>query len=110
MREIRMLRSKWRGLETESRLGLHGHERGNPGHRQGHDLTDHRASPRPYQAWSNPSPGNGFRNETLLEVLYRVEIAKAISITPDLQLVFDPADNPGDDFVVVPGVRLHLKF
>ena len=34
----------------------------------------------------------------------------AISITPDLQLVFDPADNPGDDFVVVPGVRLHLKF
>ena len=48
MRAIRMLRSRWRGLETESRLGLHGHERGNPGHRQGHDLTDHRASPRPY--------------------------------------------------------------
>ena len=49
MRAIRMLRSMWRGLETESRLGLYGHERGNPGHRQGHDLTDHRASPRPYQ-------------------------------------------------------------
>ena len=49
MRAIRMLRSRWRGLETESRLGLHGHERGNPGHRQGHNLTDHRASPRPYQ-------------------------------------------------------------
>ncbi len=47
--DIRMLRSKWRGLETESRLGLHGHERGNPGYRQDHDLTDHRASPRPYQ-------------------------------------------------------------
>jgi len=26
------------GLETESRLGLHGHERGNPGHSQDHDL------------------------------------------------------------------------
>ena len=37
MREIRMLRSRWRGLETESRLDLHGHERGNPGHRQDHD-------------------------------------------------------------------------
>ena len=49
MREIRMLRSRWRGLETESRLGLRGHERGNPGHRQDHDLTDHRASPRPYR-------------------------------------------------------------
>ncbi len=31
-------------------MGLHGHERGNPGNRQGHDLKDHRASPRPYQA------------------------------------------------------------
>jgi hypothetical protein len=49
VREIRLLRSRWRGLETESRLGLHGHEWENPGYRQGHDLTDHRASPRPYQ-------------------------------------------------------------
>ncbi len=59
MREIRMLRSRWRGLETESRLGLHGHERGNPGHRQDHDLTDHRASPRPYRgraAFMHQSP------------------------------------------------------
>jgi len=44
-----MLRSTWRGLETESRLGLHGHERGNPGYRQDLNLTDHRASPRPYR-------------------------------------------------------------
>ncbi len=49
MWEIHLLRSRWRGLETESRLGLHGHERGNPGYRQDHDLTDHRASPRPYR-------------------------------------------------------------
>ncbi len=42
-------------LETELRLGLHGHERGNPGYRQDIDLTDHRASPRPYQAL-NASP------------------------------------------------------
>ena len=49
MREIRLLRSRWRGLETELRSGLLGHERGNPGHRQGLNLTDHRASPRPYR-------------------------------------------------------------
>jgi hypothetical protein len=54
MRAIRMLRSRWRALETRSRLGLHGHKRGNPGHRQGHDLTDHRASPRPYQVGEAP--------------------------------------------------------
>lgn len=61
-------------------------------------------------AWSDPSPDDGFRDETLVELLYRVELAKAISITPNLQLVFDPADNADDDFVVVPGVRLLLKF
>jgi len=44
-----MLRSTWRGLETESRLGLHGHERGNPGYGQDPNLADHRASPRPYR-------------------------------------------------------------
>ncbi len=49
MREIRMLRSTWRGLETELRWGLLGHERGNSGYRQDHYLMDHRASPRPYQ-------------------------------------------------------------
>ena len=52
-----MLRSMWRGLETESRSGLHGHERGNPGYRQGHDLTGHRASPRPYRSPRGPFPG-----------------------------------------------------
>jgi carbohydrate-selective porin OprB len=61
-------------------------------------------------AWADPSPGDGSRDETLLELFYRLEIAKAISITPDLQLVFDPANNSGDDFVVVPGIRLLLKF
>ena len=35
MREIRTLRARWRGLETELRLTLDGHEGGNPGHRQG---------------------------------------------------------------------------
>ena len=35
MREIRTLRARWRGLETESRTTLTGHEGGNPGDRQG---------------------------------------------------------------------------
>ncbi len=35
MREIRMLRAMWRGLETELRISLHGHEGGNPGYSQG---------------------------------------------------------------------------
>lgn len=35
MREIRTLRATRRGLETESRITLPGHEGGNPGDRQG---------------------------------------------------------------------------
>ena len=35
MREIRMLRARWRGLETELRMSLNGHEGGNPGYGQG---------------------------------------------------------------------------
>jgi len=49
VREIRTLRAMWRGLETESRTTLHGHEGRNPGYRQG-EAYDHRASPRPYRA------------------------------------------------------------
>ena len=33
MREICMLRARWRGLETEPRTSLHGHEGGNPGYK-----------------------------------------------------------------------------
>ncbi len=53
MRQIRMLRLMWRGLETEPRSVLHGHEGGNPGHGQEPtywatapvlDPTGHRAS------------------------------------------------------------------
>ena len=61
-------------------------------------------------AWSDPSPGEGFRDETLLEILYQLEIAKSIALTPNLQLVIDPANNAGDDVVAVPGIRLLLKF
>ena len=35
MRENRMLRAMWRGLETGSRSTLTGHEGGNSGYRQG---------------------------------------------------------------------------
>ena len=46
-----MLRVRWRELETGSRTSLLGHERGNPGHRQGLVLIDYRACSRPYQVF-----------------------------------------------------------
>jgi porin len=61
-------------------------------------------------AWSRPSPGEGVRDETILEMIYRVRLTPTLELSPDLQLVFDPAQNPGDDLIVVPGVRLALVF
>ena len=55
MREIRMLRARWRELETELRIRLNGHAGGNPGYGQADVLPGHRASSRPYQAVSQTS-------------------------------------------------------
>ncbi len=44
MREIRTLRARRRGLETELRITLGGHEGGNPGHRQGNSYGPPRQS------------------------------------------------------------------
>ena len=49
MREIRLLRSNGRELETGPRRTLHGHEAGNGGHGQG-DAYRYRASSRPYHS------------------------------------------------------------
>jgi hypothetical protein len=46
VREIRPLRARWRGLETECWRALNGHEAGNGQEPPAH----HRASPRPYPA------------------------------------------------------------
>lgn len=61
-------------------------------------------------AWSDPGVDGGFRDQTLVELFYRVEIAESISLSPDLELVFDPASNRRYDFIAVPGIRLLLEF
>jgi hypothetical protein len=61
-------------------------------------------------AWSRPSPGEGVRDETILELIYRIRLTPTLELSPDLQLVFDPAQNPGDDLIVVPGIRLAFVF
>jgi hypothetical protein len=61
-------------------------------------------------AWSDPSPGVGSRDETLLEFFYRVGLSPSIALTPDLQLVLDPANNAREDIIAIGGVRLHIRF
>ena len=44
------------------------------------------------------APGAGFRgDETVIELLYKVQLTRAISLAPDLQYVVNPSGDPGID-------------
>jgi len=60
-------------------------------------------------AWSDPSPGAGERNETLIEAYYRFTLSSMLSLTWDVQIVLDPALNSAAQNTAVLGLRLHLK-
>jgi carbohydrate-selective porin OprB len=61
-------------------------------------------------ASSDPSPDNGVRRETLLELYYRLGLSPTISLTPDLQVIFDPADGDSRETILVWGIRLEMSF
>ena len=48
--------------------------------------------------------------ETILEAYWQFRVNPYVTVTPDIQLVLDPADNPLKDRIVVLGMRLQLDF
>jgi porin len=50
------------------------------------------------------------RDQYTVEAYYRLQIADHLTITPDIQLIKDPATNPDDDFLWVAGLRARLSF
>ncbi len=61
--------------------------------------------------WAKPSEdtfGPGLDNETALEMSYKFPISKNFSILPDAQIIFSPANNPGESSIWVVGVRAIL--
>ena len=48
--------------------------------------------------------------EKLFELYWRFQLNPFVSVTPDIQWVFDPANNPDKDRVFVFGMRLNLDF
>ena len=58
--------------------------------------------------WAKPSVetfGPGADNETVIETSYKFQLSKNFSLTPDVQVVFNPANNPGKSSVWVFGLR-----
>ena len=75
-------------------------------------------SPRKDQAWSlgagwaKPSEktfGPGLKDEYVFETSYRFQLWRSFSLTPDLQLLLDPAKNPAESTVWVFGLRAILS-
>jgi porin len=61
--------------------------------------------------WAKPSSrtfGPGLDNETVLETSYKFQLSKNFSLTPDLQVVFNPANDPSESSVWVFGFRAIL--
>ena len=61
--------------------------------------------------WSKPSKetfGPGLDDESLLETSYQFQLSKNFSLTPNLQLVFNPAGNPSESSITIFGLRAIL--
>lgn len=61
--------------------------------------------------WSRPSPtgvGPGLNDQVTMELFYRLQLSPNFAITPDVQLIIDPALNPTEDSLGVLGVRARL--
>lgn len=63
--------------------------------------------------WAEPSEkthGIGLREEYVLEASYRMQISPSFSIMPDIQVLFDPANNPDESVAWVFGLRSKISF
>jgi porin len=61
--------------------------------------------------WSRPfdtAVGPGLDDKYTIEAFYRIQLTSRLAITPDIQLIVDPALNPKEDKVWFFGLRTRL--
>ena len=59
--------------------------------------------------WGRP-PHSGLDDQYTAELFYRLQLTQNLAITPDVQLIVDPALNPDEDSIWVFGLRGRLAF
>ena len=72
-------------------------------YRKSHDLMGFGVS------WGEPSEDSfspGLDDQITLELFYRMTTSENFAVTPDLQVIFNPALNPGEDSILVGGIRV----
>ncbi len=57
--------------------------------------------------WGTPWK-DGLRDQVTMEVFYRFHMSQNFNITPDIQLVVDPSENPDEQVIGVFGIRAQL--
>lgn len=63
--------------------------------------------------WNQPSEdsfGPGLGDQYTAEIFYRFRLLKTLSITPDVQVLFNSALNPDEDVIFVFGLRGRISF
>ncbi len=60
-------------------------------------------------SWGAPADGT-LRDQFTSEFFYRFQLTQFLAITPDIQLIVDPALNPNTDVLALFGVRLRAVF
>ena len=60
-------------------------------------------------SWGSPADGN-LRDQFTSEAFYRFQLTQFLAVTPDVQLIVDPALNPNVDVLAFFGIRLRAAF
>jgi porin len=63
--------------------------------------------------WGEPNVSTfepGLRDQSSVELFYRIQLFKELAITPDVQYIKHPALNPAEDSLWVFGLRVRLAF
>ena len=63
--------------------------------------------------WSRPNEntyGPGLNDQYTAEIYYRFQLFKVLTITPDVQLLFNPAEYPDENMIAIFGIRGRLSF
>jgi len=61
--------------------------------------------------WNRPSDtavGPDLDDQYTMEAFYRIQLTRRFAITPDVQLIVDPALNPEEDNIWFVGLRARL--
>ncbi len=63
--------------------------------------------------WSRPNEdtfGQDLDDQYTAELYYRFQVLKVLTVTPDIQFLFNPALNPDENLIAVWGLRTRLAF